>query len=184
MNDGLKQRIVGALVLLALAVIFLPVLFDKERIAPVDRVSQIPLAPEIIPAQLPEPAKRPQPMDPMLEAPIVDGTFDAAEYTEENPDSVSEQDPSLELSTEGVPRAWVLQVASYKNYEQAVEVRDGLIAEGYKSFVKKANTSLGTHTRLFVGPSLDRDLLEQHKKKIDDKYAVDSILSEFKPAGT
>lgn len=42
MDDGLKQRIVGALVLLALLVIFLPVLFDRNRVEPVDRTSQIP----------------------------------------------------------------------------------------------------------------------------------------------
>ncbi|HMU65732.1 MAG TPA: SPOR domain-containing protein [Cellvibrionaceae bacterium] len=42
MDDGLKQRIVGALVLLALLVIFLPVLFDRNRVEPVDPTSQIP----------------------------------------------------------------------------------------------------------------------------------------------
>lgn len=48
MNDGLKQRIIGAVVLLALAVIFVPVIFDKERITPVDRNTQIPIMPPII----------------------------------------------------------------------------------------------------------------------------------------
>jgi DedD protein len=43
-DDGLKQRIVGALVLLALLVIFLPVLFDRNRVEPVDPTSQIPPA--------------------------------------------------------------------------------------------------------------------------------------------
>lgn len=48
MNDGLKQRIIGAAVLLALAVIFVPVIFDKERITPVDRNTQIPIMPPAI----------------------------------------------------------------------------------------------------------------------------------------
>lgn len=48
MNDGLKQRIIGAVVLLALAVIFVPVIFDKERITPVDRNTQIPIMPPMI----------------------------------------------------------------------------------------------------------------------------------------
>ncbi|MBX2857994.1 MAG: SPOR domain-containing protein [Cellvibrionaceae bacterium] len=47
MDDGVKQRIVGSFVLLALLVIFLPVFFDRERIAPVDRETQIPLLPEL-----------------------------------------------------------------------------------------------------------------------------------------
>jgi DedD protein len=47
MNDGIKQRIVGALVLLALLVIFLPVLFDRNRVEPVDTTSQVPPAPKV-----------------------------------------------------------------------------------------------------------------------------------------
>ncbi|WP_370978872.1 SPOR domain-containing protein [Agaribacterium sp. ZY112] len=61
MNDGLKQRIIGALVLVALAIIFVPVIFDKERITPVDRTTQIPKAPDIEVLPLPErPASGPK----------------------------------------------------------------------------------------------------------------------------
>jgi len=48
MNDGLKQRIIGALVLVALGIIFIPVIFDKERIVPVDRTTQVPPEPDIV----------------------------------------------------------------------------------------------------------------------------------------
>ena len=36
MDDGLNSSALGALVLLALLVIFLPVLFDRNRVEPVD----------------------------------------------------------------------------------------------------------------------------------------------------
>ncbi|NWL75631.1 cell division protein [Pseudomonas taiwanensis] len=74
MDKGLKQRIVGALVLVALAVIFLPMLFSRE-----DELRQVvveappmPKAPEMPPValeqvQVPEPQALPQEPVPPLE---------------------------------------------------------------------------------------------------------------------
>ncbi len=60
MDDGLKQRLVGALVLLALGVLFIPVLFEPAHRHELDRTSQIPAAPGILPIQVEEPVKNPQ----------------------------------------------------------------------------------------------------------------------------
>lgn len=57
MDDGLKQRLLGALILLALAVIFLPVLFDRERMEPIDTTSQVPPRPTVKMLEVPEPRK-------------------------------------------------------------------------------------------------------------------------------
>ncbi|WP_044874990.1 SPOR domain-containing protein [Pseudomonas sp. LFM046] len=75
MDKGLKQRIVGALVLVALAVIFLPMLFSRE-----DELRQVvveappmPKAPDMPPVELeqvqvPEPQALPQEPVPPLDA--------------------------------------------------------------------------------------------------------------------
>ena len=52
-DDGLKQRLIGAVVLLALGVIFLPVLFDRDRIEPIDQETLIPEAPEVVTVDIP-----------------------------------------------------------------------------------------------------------------------------------
>lgn len=57
MDDGLKQRLLGALILLALAVIFIPVLFDRERMEPIDTTSQVPPRPAVKMLEVPEPRK-------------------------------------------------------------------------------------------------------------------------------
>lgn len=57
MDDGLKQRLLGALILLALAVIFIPVLFDRERMEPINTTSQVPPRPEVKMLEVPEPRK-------------------------------------------------------------------------------------------------------------------------------
>ena len=58
MNDGLKQRVVGAIVLIVLAVIVLPMLFDFSGERHIDRTSRIPEQPQIDPVAFEEP-KRP-----------------------------------------------------------------------------------------------------------------------------
>ncbi|WBG62987.1 SPOR domain-containing protein [Pseudomonas citronellolis] len=70
LDKGLKQRIVGALVLLALAVIFLPMLFSRQ-----DEVRQVtvdaPTMPKTpaMPAVEVQPTPVPEPQAPVAEAP-------------------------------------------------------------------------------------------------------------------
>lgn len=93
MNDGLKQRIVGALVLVALGIIFIPVIFDKERIVPVDRVSQIPLEPDLRAVPLPEAAVPPRALDERLVEPIK-GDFQIEEAVNVTASDLSKGNPS------------------------------------------------------------------------------------------
>ena len=55
MASPIKQRLVGACILLALAVIFVPALFDRETIEPIDTQTQIPIAPVIETIDIPQP---------------------------------------------------------------------------------------------------------------------------------
>ncbi|WP_299977947.1 SPOR domain-containing protein [uncultured Pseudoteredinibacter sp.] len=57
MDDGLKQRLVGAVVLSAVAVLFVPVLFDQHDKHKVDTVSQIPAMPDVEPVNYQSPSK-------------------------------------------------------------------------------------------------------------------------------
>jgi len=54
-SERFKQRLVGILVLSALAIVFVPVFFNLEPSVPIDETSQIPPAPEIEPVTIAEP---------------------------------------------------------------------------------------------------------------------------------
>lgn len=64
MDDGLKQRIVGAFVLLVLAIIFVPVVFNRERIEPLERKTLIPPAPIIEPVVIGAPEVESEDIEP------------------------------------------------------------------------------------------------------------------------
>jgi len=57
LDENIKQRLVGAAVLVALAVIFLPALFDKDERVAIDTTSQIPPTPTIETVEIPRPTK-------------------------------------------------------------------------------------------------------------------------------
>ena len=172
MDDGLKQRVVGALVLLALAVIFVPVLFEQERIEPVNTETLIPPSPTIAP-----PATR------EIRIPSVEKKAPEASIAFlPNPDEKQELfDEAAGLDENGVPKSWVLQVASFKSNDRAIEFRDRLISDGHKAYLRQLTANQGQLTRVYVGPKINKDRLITEKQKIDKMYSVDSLLLKFDP---
>lgn len=57
MDDGLKQRLVGAVVLSAVAILFVPVLFDQPDSHKVDTTTQIPAQPDVRPKTVASPTR-------------------------------------------------------------------------------------------------------------------------------
>lgn len=177
MHDGLKQRLIGAIVLLALAVIFVPVIFDRGQLTPVDRTSRIPEAPIITPVTVPEPEVTID-VEP---APPVDEIFQPEEPAGE-PEEAPVAEPIIEgpsLNEQGVPNAWTLQVASYRNAERAAEMEKLLIEQGYTAYTRVIKSDQGEMTRLFVGPKLDKSRLLEEQKEIEEKFKVSTMVLKF-----
>jgi DedD protein len=167
MEDGLKQRLVGAIILLALAVIFIPVVFDRERIELVDTRTQIPAAPHIEAVVI-----------DVAVAPVVESEApDAVDmFTPDENEAQNLEPESLSFDSQGVPTSWVIQIASFRIDGHAKQLRDKLAADGYSAYIKDVATERGKMTRLFVGPKLDKNILLQQKKEIEEKYKLTTIL--------
>jgi len=174
MDDGLKQRIVGAFVLVAIGVVFIPVFFDRERIEPVNRHSQIPPAPHIEPIDI-EPAVAP-PIEEDAESGTTMYLPDAEADVDESPSL-----PTPGLAENGTPRSWVLQMASYRFEAHAKQKRDELLQMGYNAYIREIYAGNGKMYRLFVGPNLQKKKIIDAKKVLDKQFGVDSIVLKFQP---
>lgn len=180
MNDILKQRLVGALVIIALAVIFWPLVFvDAER-PQLDVNSQVPPMPELGQA--------------FVEAPQALATMEAAKLPtielHEAPPGVEEAEPIVantatqpqpRLDASGVPMAWVLQVISVSKRDKADVLTAELNELGYKAYHRPLSRGQKTLFRVYVGPEFDRDKLLQAKKKIDSELKVNAIIARYTP---
>jgi DedD protein len=172
LDDGLKQRVVGALVLLALAVIFLPVLFDRDPMAPVSRDSLIPDAPQVVRVE--------------IGAPLVPADFSPAPepelmYVPEITDDAGETPEPPGMAENGTPNAWVLQVASFRQRELADTLSRKLNDKSYPAYVREVSHPDGKVVRVFVGPKLDKQALLEVKATVEKEFQLQSMLLPFKP---
>lgn len=172
LDDGLKQRVVGALVLLALAVIFLPVLFDRDPIVPVDRETQIPTAPEMVHVEIEEPDV-PDDIDSAPEPETM--------YVPEEADVVGEVPEPAVLNVDGTPNAWVLQVASFRQRDLADALSQKLNDKEYPSYVREVAHPNGSLARVYVGPKLDKQALLAVKTEVERDFGVETLVLPFAP---
>ncbi len=197
MNEQIKQRLVGAVVLVSLAVIFIPMLLDGGDDSSMPRYgSNIPPQPEFnfepleIPLQPVEPIAndRPQVIDEVEPTaqpeqsqpaeskssenkPLVQPTDTAAAKTDK-----PEEIPTSIPKTAGEPVAWVVQVGSFSQSANALGLRDKLRKNGFTAFVEKYTDSGKTSYRVRVGPELKRETAEQMMQRLQDKMQLKGII--------
>lgn len=162
-ENKFKQRIVGAVVLVALAVIFLPMLFNTQEEQPLPKAlievpakPSIPAAPEfaIKEIQVPEPVAEPVP-EPVPVPEIAEDTTAAPEKIVESVPSqpVQQEAPKPSVTKPGIdkdnlPVSWSIQVSSTSNETGANQLRDDYRKKGYKAYVRPE----GATFKVLIGP--------------------------------
>ena len=187
MEEGLKQRLVGAVVLVLLAVVFVPMLLDFPREA--ERAeADLPAPPEdgsgfssrVVPLEetpdVPEPVVPEGGGEPVLEqgagdtveSQSMDAPPDASLAAESLPvlpeggDGAPPRDAQTpvaapEAEERSAPASWAAQLGSFADRRNAVVLRNRLRAKGYAAFTESATSDQGEVTRVLVGPEPTRD---------------------------
>ncbi len=193
MREAVKHRFIGGAILVAVAVLFLPSFFKDRQQYQVDTDSQIPQRPEITTVEFNDPSS-PEGIEP---APAPETMFVPDESTAVTvssaaissaassgvalPEPVAPIVPTLNLNKQGLPEAWVLQVASLSTEAAANKLRDQLTAQGYKAYVRASSSGATQVYRIYVGPNLDRAQVQDTKQKLDKQLKVNSLVLPFKP---
>lgn len=197
MNDILKQRLVGTLILVALGVVFWPIIFVEpgERSSP-GRVD-IPPPPLIETSPIEPPGQgdlraspEAEPKDvvaqvevtPLSAEPVPDANTPApppAPAPEPSARTTPPEQPALDSS--GLPVGWILQVATVSNAAKADELRDTLLASGEKAYVKKLEAGGKVLYRVSIGPNVERAQLERIQPQIDTRFGVKSLIVRYAP---
>lgn len=200
MNEKLKQRLVGAVILVSLAIIFIPMLLDGgERSSMPMFGSNIPDKPDYqfepleIPLQQVPPIAEERPV-------LIDKPESAPEQTADAKEKPSEDAPaSREASTEEPPRpkteaastatkpapsalteneqvAWVVQVGSFSQSSNALSLRDKLRAKGFTAFVEKVKTDRDIIYRVRIGPELKRENADKQLQRLQRVMKMKGIV--------
>ena len=180
MREVLKQRLVGALVIIALGVIFWPLIFVDVDRPPLDRTTQVPPMPAFDRDQIPTP----EPLDDVPKAVPVEKAIVLHESPPTAVEESSEEQARSEqpqLDEEGIPVAWVLQVITVSSRDKADSLRAQLIAMQLKAYHRPVKRDEQTLYRLYVGPLFDRARLDEIRLQVDEQLKVDSIVARYKP---
>ncbi len=201
MDENLiKQRLVGACVLVALAVIFLPSFFQKNERVAIDTTSQIPPAPAIETVVIPRPEKpegiKVPPPEELFQPKVVDApklppkpqsTTPSSEPIAEVKKPVKPKAPPKKiaekprLNEKGAPVGWVVQAASFKAQEGAQKLTDRLLKADYRAYSQSVNTEKGVFYRVFIGPFIDEQRANKAKQTVDKAYKVQSRVLRYNP---
>jgi DedD protein len=221
--NGLKQRIIGALVLVSLAVIFVPMIFDEPHSERQSRPVTIPeeppfpevdvppepalggsdygmnSAPQDTPAtesapgyRLIEGVEEPAPesssaREPAAQVaePVTRTTDSNAASSEPQPQvsqpsepatSTSSADESAEF-TRSLDGAWVVQLGSFGNADNARRLRDNVRDMGYGAHLQQVERGDTTLTRVFSGPFVNKSEAEAAKKALDYAFSLNSLVT-------
>jgi len=197
----LQQRIVGAIVLVALGVIFIPIILSQgDDVSPITG-SNIPVKPvELTQLREQKPPQRPQVVDvdrslpqlvdehtppvSQIDTSPVDNVANSTSKPEAKPTSAEK--PKTDKKTDkperakkpksAKPRAWVVQVASFAERKKALKLRDRLKKAKHPTFVESVNGKNGLLYRVRVGPLVKRAKADKLKLTIVKQFNFKDAL--------
>lgn len=199
----LKQRLVGTLVLVALGIVFWPLIFAP----PESSREPLVLGPMPDPPQIDRSAiAPPEDFRDSVEDSLPDTTVLSAEEQsladditlldetapEDNLDGLAQLSGALEstervvpsateplIDAEGLAQFWVLQVATVSSQDRAEALVSGLRERQYKAFSSQFQKEGKTLYRIQIGPNVERQRLENIKPEVDRAIAVESQILRY-----
>lgn len=189
MSSLLKARTLGFLVLVSLAIIFLPWVFDgtgvNEREHMDMSIPSLPDMPEIVVnaptrEQLDKPLSEPASIKSETAQLVEKSTENAPQPTAKSSTApttpkltLAEEKPALDQ--EGIPVAWTLQLASFQDKTNAEKLRVTLIKKGYKAYVRERDGL----SKVFVGPDIQRTQIEKLRLELKKEFKLDGLILRF-----
>jgi len=198
MEQNLKQRLVGAIVLVSLAVIFIPIILEGPDDEWTPRNHGIPEPPQMdyrasmqlpLPADSEEPAAadrqvamEPAPTaitPPVPAAPEPEPEPEPAPQPEPKPEPVAQPESAPVATVPAsapavVPAGWYVQVGSFNQQLNAIGLRDRLKSAGYDSQLQ----ATGSAYRVLVGPAGTRAQAEKQRDKLLASRQLKGIVIE------
>jgi DedD protein len=191
MEQGLKERLVGAAVLVILAVIFIPMILggspesdqpitetnipvrpaDKfnSRVVPIETIKT-----ESIQTTMEGKKDTMEPADVDKEPISLTTKHDGESETEKAAQSADEKQSKRVGLT-----AWVVQLGSFNSKENAETLNKKLRKAGYPAFVEPIKQEGDTIYRVRVGPELLRSDAESLLEKLKSSMKLDGIVLRY-----
>lgn len=194
-----KHRIIGAIVVVALVVIFVPMLLSQretatETVAPQpppptvtpgeeNKVAITKVPPPAITAEPAKPAPAPEPAKPAVAPPVAAAPPSSSEPAKaataqpKTPAPAPKTAASAKSST--VSSGWMVQVGTFSNTTNATRLEQKLRAEGQPVRSERIQLEGGNAVRLRVGPFKDRATAVKAQERILKDVGVKGVVLAY-----
>lgn len=174
MDTNLKQRVIGAVVMTAVAIIILPMLLDgsAEHRAAVE--ANIPEAPSI----------------PISSLSVEETRAEIEQMVEESTEKLPVLEPDLiedpettenfSLNNNGLPVGWSIRMGAFKEEANARRLRQSLRDKNYRSYILAGNPADDEYFRVYVGPMVNKEKLEKTKAEIEAAFELSGQIVRYK----
>ena len=205
-TSALKNRLVGTIIVVALAVIFLPDFLDGKKQQNREPFVSVPANPPLKPIVEPEPfpservARAAVPAVDIEEAEALDDVFENQEAASINAESEGASDTASKVSQPAVQdddelasqtvvestnrlveedAGWVIQLGSFRHEKNVKTLLGKLEKAGYRAFSRKIQTSSGLLNKVFVGPDLDKKKLDSALPHLKELTGLKGKVTTF-----
>ena len=191
------------MVLIALAVIFLPLILDGQKKNQIldSRIPEKPISGEIILVNVDDieslenaktqkstqsEQKNNNIIQPSIKEPRTDTTANTTSKTSKTPVITRAKDnnePEAERSDRAnfKSSAFVIQLGSFSSKSNAQNLVDKLKSGGYKAYLKVSNSNGNVVHRVLVGPEIKRHQAEAKIAELDKLSGLNSIIISYDP---
>ncbi|MGB1298409.1 MAG: SPOR domain-containing protein [Psychrobium sp.] len=199
MSDQIKNRVVGAIVLFALAIIFLPKIFDGEKQSQRQAFVTIPdkpthQQPDVSKIQLNKP---PVVKNEVVEPKKIDNEVVVTEKTvaakvapvkAEQDDEASKQStvvtsPAKKIKPKPAIKAegWVIRMGSFGNPNNVNALVKRLRKQGFTAYSVPAVPRAGITNKVYVGPELSKKKLQAMQPKLKRAFKEAGVIEKYNP---
>jgi len=162
MDQELKQRIVGIIVITALAAIFVPMLFEEPIGERGKAISAL---------------KIPDYPDVAVNSVVLPETI---EQVINLPESTNIKAQATQAYAQRAPsdmQRWFIQVGIFEQESNAISLQNMLVKQGFPVIVTPVYSEEEVYYRVRVGPELDKKRAEVMKVKIGELNSINGILA-------
>jgi DedD protein len=193
-----KHRIIGAIVIVALAVIFLPMILDeREPPSEIKKLIEIPSRSDVgetkvvvSPVSAPEVKASGDASTPAVDTPVAE-TATKPELKPATPVKKPEPEPAQaparvkssrttpEHAAEKITKGWVVQVGTFSNAENAAKLRDSLRSHGHPVHAESVTINGGKAVRLRVGPFREKSEAVKALAQIQKESGTEGVVQTY-----
>lgn len=197
-----KHRIIGAVIIVSLAVIFVPMILDRPSTPPdTSSVSQIPVPAsdaenKVVVTPVPPPApKQSTPEKPIVDAeppkpaviaeapkpsaPAADKPAPTKPVAKAASSAPTKPAPKPEPKAAEIKSGWVVQVGTFSNAGNAVRLETQLKKHGHAVSRERIARDGGSALRLRVGPFRDKALAQKAQGQIEKETGVKGVVLAY-----